>query len=77
MFFFLPLHHQKGGAIAQLVERRTENPQVTGSTPVSTTKKVSLCRNFFLYNLFGCHELMRIFSIMNMLFFILFRCYDT
>ena len=27
------------GAIAQLVEQRTENPCVTGSIPVGTTKK--------------------------------------
>ena len=27
------------GAIAQLVEHRTENPCVTGSNPVGTTKK--------------------------------------
>ena len=40
----LPLHSQsrnndcKVGAIAQLVEQRTENPCVTGSIPVGTTK---------------------------------------
>ena len=27
------------GAVAQLVEQRTENPCVTGSTPVSATNK--------------------------------------
>ena len=27
------------GAVAQLVEQRTENPCVTGSTPVSATKQ--------------------------------------
>ena len=30
---------QKHGAIAQLVEQRTENPCVTGSIPVGTTEK--------------------------------------
>ena len=29
------------GAIAQLVEQRTENPCVTGSIPVGTTKSVN------------------------------------
>ena len=29
--------HQELGAIAQLVEQRTENPCVTGSIPVGTT----------------------------------------
>ena len=29
------------GAIAQLVEQRTENPCVTGSIPVGTTKRLS------------------------------------
>ena len=28
------------GAIAQLVEQRTENPCVTGSIPVGTTQKI-------------------------------------
>ena len=28
------------GAIAQLVEQRTENPCVTGSSPVGTTKNI-------------------------------------
>ena len=33
------MHPQnKEGAIAQLVEQRTENPCVTGSIPVGTTK---------------------------------------
>ena len=42
LFFLLPLQpEKKQGAIAQQVERRTENPQVTGSTPVSTT--ISFC----------------------------------
>ena len=27
-----------GGTVAQLVEQRTENPRVTGSIPVGTTK---------------------------------------
>jgi hypothetical protein len=29
----------KSGTIAQMVEQRTENPCVTGSIPVGTTKK--------------------------------------
>ena len=41
------------GAIAQLVEHRTENPCVTGSNPVGTTKKIKQLRKnvtaFFLY----------------------------
>ena len=43
--FFLPngknvvfLQPQNGGPVAQLVEQRTENPRVTGSIPVGTTK---------------------------------------
>ena len=36
MDFFLHLHPLKG-AIAQLVEQRTENPCVPGSIPGSTT----------------------------------------
>ena len=37
----LPLQPQtrNNGAIAQLVEQRTENPCVTGSIPVGTTQK--------------------------------------
>lgn len=39
----LPLQPQtrNNGAIAQLVEQRTENPCVTGSIPVGTTKNHS------------------------------------
>ena len=33
------LQPQNGGTVAQLVEQRTENPRVTGSIPVGTTKK--------------------------------------
>lgn len=37
---FVYLHLQIGdGVVAQLVERRTENPCVTGSIPVDATKK--------------------------------------
>ena len=36
------------GAIAQLVEQRTENPCVTGSIPVGTTKKETF-GSLFLY----------------------------
>ena len=35
----LPLHPQKDGALAQLVEHRTENPCVPGSIPGGTTTK--------------------------------------
>ena len=43
------------GAIAQLVEQRTENPCVTGSIPVGTTQKMKSSqviglRGFFLYD---------------------------
>ena len=45
---FAPAFVRKGecravarGAIAQLVEQRTENPCVTGSIPVGTTKRLS------------------------------------
>ena len=31
------------GAIAQLVEHRTENPCVPGSNPGGTTKKIASC----------------------------------
>ena len=37
------------GAIAQLVEQRTENPCVPGSIPGGTTKKTSIIRSLFLY----------------------------
>ena len=36
------------GAIAQLVEQRTENPCVTGSIPVGTTKNDSIWGRFFV-----------------------------
>jgi hypothetical protein len=35
------LQPQRVGAIAQLVEQRTENPCVAGSIPAGTTKKVT------------------------------------
>ncbi|GEM_PF-2820284 len=37
--FYLCITKEKQGAIAQLVEQRTENPCVTGSIPVGTTFK--------------------------------------
>ena len=39
----LPLQPQtrNNGAIAQLVEQRTENPCVAGSIPAGTTKKIN------------------------------------
>ena len=36
VFFVVPLH-QEHGALAQLVEHRTENPCVPGSIPGGTT----------------------------------------
>ena len=37
--YFIPLQSQnKQGTLAQLVEQWTENPCVTGSNPVGTTK---------------------------------------
>ena len=50
----LPLQPQtrNNGAIAQLVEQRTENPCVPGSIPGGTTENKEVCRNarctFFL-----------------------------
>ena len=38
----------KFGAIAQLVEQRTENPCVPGSIPGGTTKKTSILEVFFV-----------------------------
>ena len=38
---YLPLQTRKIGAIAQLVEQRTENPCVPGSIPGGTTLKKS------------------------------------
>ena len=51
----LPLHSQLRntvGAIAQMVEQRTENPCVPGSIPGGTTDKKAVKRNlncFFLF----------------------------
>ena len=46
---FIPLHPQTNGAIAQLVEQRTENPCVPGSIPGGTTKNPStgICGGVF------------------------------
>ena len=38
------------GAIAQLVEQRTENPCVPGSTPGGTTEKKRDFKSLFFYN---------------------------
>ena len=44
--FVVPLHTDtKNGALAQLVEHRTENPCVPGSIPGGTTKKTLIFRN--------------------------------
>ena len=45
---FIPLHPQTNGAIAQLVEQRTENPCVPGSIPGGTTKKEGESLPFFV-----------------------------
>ncbi len=39
------------GTIAQLVEQRTENPCVTGSNPVGTTKKGFLTQESLFYSI--------------------------
>ena len=45
----LHLHSQTGGAIAQSVEQRTENPCVPGSNPGGTTsKKLQFAEAFFV-----------------------------
>ena len=44
------MHTQNHGAIAQLVEQRTENPCVPGSIPGGTTKKDRIC-GLFLFEL--------------------------
>lgn len=43
------LHPQYGGAIAQLVEQRTENPCVAGSIPAGTTQKQGRFRPCFYF----------------------------
>ena len=40
---------QSDGAVAQLVEQRTENPCVPGSSPGGATKKPSMIVEGFLY----------------------------
>ena len=45
----LHLQSQRGGAVAQLVEQRTENPCVAGSIPAHTTQKeISFEISFFI-----------------------------
>ena len=57
VIFFIALNEksctfaaQIGGTVAQLVEQRTENPRVTGSIPVGTTRKekAGQCSAFFV-----------------------------
>ena len=51
VFTFAPTN--KAGALAQLVEQRTENPCVPGSIPGGTTKKTSIeILRFFCFGLF-------------------------
>jgi hypothetical protein len=45
--------YKKGGDVAQLVEQRTENPCVTGSTPVVATESTSYGMCFFFAHLSG------------------------
>ena len=52
-----PLSFEEQGAIAQLVEQRTENPCVTGSIPVGTTKKAF---TFFVRAFFVSSSISRI-----------------
>lgn len=40
---------RKGGAIAQLVEHRTENPGVAGSIPAGTTLRNPAKAGFFVF----------------------------
>ena len=46
--------HKNGGTVAQLVEQRTENPRVTGSIPVGTTKNLEtqMIASLFLFAAF-------------------------
>ena len=49
---YLCTRKKRKGAIAQLVEQRTENPCVPGSIPGGTTKRKALdklCLMFFLF----------------------------
>ena len=57
---------QKSGAIAQLVEQRTENPCVPGSIPGGTTKtaiEVLLLRFFVVFG--------------SILYHYMYNCFDT
>ena len=50
LIFAAALAVKKGGAVAQLVEQRTENPCVGGSIPPHTTlKKTQLRLGLFVY----------------------------
>ena len=44
----------KNGAVAQLVEQRTENPCVGGSIPPHTTKALTMMLGFFYVNIIYC-----------------------
>ena len=60
MKLYLPPLKQATGALAQLVEQRTENPCVPGSIPGGTTfKKPFHMKRLFLYSLFSnnCNHL--------------------
>ena len=53
MKLYLPPLNKATGALAQLVEQRTENPCVPGSIPGGTTKKSEQnCSDFLFFILF-------------------------
>ena len=55
------------GAVAQLVEQRTENPCVAGSIPAHTTKPLNNS-GVFLFYVFRLHPVLR-FSKENLRWF--------
>ena len=57
------MHPETKGAIAQLVEQRTENPCVLGSIPSGTTGKIEGMETFLQsFSISGAY---RIFSLRN------------
>ena|GEM_PF-520923 len=53
MGHYLSLFDIQGGAVAQLVEQRTENPCVGGSIPPHTTKALAEMSGFFILSGIG------------------------
>jgi len=47
--FFIFAIRYKNGAVAQLVEQRTENPCVGGSIPPHTTETLAVMLGFFVF----------------------------